>query len=129
MSNLKMKSTLLAHEIPENKIDDIFDAANYGFFDMHTDEIKSDVFCFDIAALKDAADVLTIMSIEENNVKGVDDVSKVVYDCNRLLRNIIIDRTNKTPENMISLNNTEKAERKFDKETAKLLKELEESEF
>jgi DNA-damage-inducible protein D len=140
LENNRFAATLLDHDVPADKIGVVLDAGDQGFFDMHTKEVKelagipsnkpvADIMGEDLTAFKKVAQIMSRQNIEKKRASGVKETSEITYDNNRFMRNLAIDTFDKTPEEMLPFEDVKKVEKKYDKQTMKLLKELNETEF
>ena len=140
LENNRFAATLLDHDVPADKIGVVLDAGDQGFFNMHTKEVKelagipankpvADIMGEDLTAFKKVAQIMSRQNIEKRRAKGVEETSEITFDSNRFMRNLAIDTFDTTPEEMLPFEDVKKVEKKYDKQTTKLLKQLNETEF
>ena len=140
LENNRFAATLLDHDVPADKIGVVLDAGDQGFFNMHTKEVKelagipsnkpvADIMGEDLTAFKKVAQIISRQNIEKRRAKGVEETSDITFDSNRFMRNLAIDTFDTTPEEMLLFEDVKKVEKKYDKQTTKILKQLNETEF
>lgn len=136
-ANKSLTHTIKQHDVKDNEIGIVMNAGDEGFFNMSTKEVKeqnnipknkpiADYMSNRVAAYKAVAQYNTESEVENKNAQGVNEVSQVAFDENRLMRNMFTEKfKGNTPENSLITEDVKKIERQYNKETKQLLDNIE----
>ena len=136
LANKKLNNTILSRDVEPEEIGIVLDQGDQGMFGKTTKELKemagipnnrpvADFLGSDIAAYKNVAQINSRKEIEKHDLHGVKDIGEAVFDENRKMREMFIDKFDEAPENLLPGEDVKKVERRYNKQTKKYLDALE----
>jgi len=136
LANKKLNNIILSRDVEPEEIGIVLDQGDQGMFGKTTKELKemagipnnrpvADFLGSDIAAYKNVAQINSRKEIEKHDLHGVKDIGEAVFDENRKMREMFIDKFDEAPENLLPGEDVKKIERRYNKQTKKYLDALE----
>lgn len=136
ISNSLNNAKYLQCDVKAEELGIVNDAGDKGMFDMSTKELKekhnipenrptADFLGPDVCAYKETANALTRATIDARNARGVDQVAEANFDCNKAVKDLVVQMTGKTPEEQIGGEDVKKLERYYNSLTKKQQKAIE----
>lgn len=135
IANSEFAKELVRNNLPENKLGYVMSGGDNGFFTKPTKQIKeeigipqnkplADMLGSDLIAFKKVAQIMSREEVKKNGIRDAEDAYNIAFDKNRIMRNLVIDTFNTPPENMIPGEDVKKVEKRYNKETSALLKQI-----
>lgn len=136
ITNKRLNTTILSRDVEPEEIGIVLDKGDQGMFNCTTKELKekagipnnrpvADFLGSDVAAYKTVAQINSRREIEKHDLHGVKDIGEALYDENRKMREMFIDKFDEAPENKLPGEDIKKVERRYTKQTKKYLEALE----
>ena len=135
VANKALNNEILARDVEPEEIGMVLNKGDEGFFNKTTKELKeengipnnrpiADFMNSDLMAYKAVAQVNSRREIQKYDLHGVKDIGEAMYDENRKMRDMYMDKFEDAPENTLPGEDIKKVTRKYTKQTAKYLEAL-----
>lgn len=128
IANKIVNNEILSRDVEPEEMGIPLNSGDLGMFDKSTKEMKehlnvpdnrplADFIGGEVAAYKTVAQYNALNTMKKHNLRGVEAISEVMYDKNRVMREMFIEEYGEAPENRTTGEDIKKIEAKYKKQT------------